>query len=80
MIKKQLKEIVKKETLIMLRDKQTNSSSFFFMPLALIFFMTLAFKGVYADKIYEKQISIVIKTKYKSPKANLLEQKIQSIR
>ena len=29
MIKKQLKEIVKKETLIMLRDKQTNSSSFF---------------------------------------------------
>ena len=77
MIKKQLKEIVKKETLILLRDKQT-LLLLFFMPLALIFFMTLAFKGVYADKIYEKQIPLVIENECNSPKANLLEQKIQS--
>jgi len=35
-IKRQLKEIVKKEMLIMLRDKQT-ILLLFFMPLALIF-------------------------------------------
>ncbi|MGB5217244.1 MAG: ABC transporter permease [Smithella sp.] len=77
MIRRQLKEIVRKETLIMLRDKQT-ILLLFLMPLALIFFMTLAFKGVYADKIYEKQIPLVIENECKSPKANLLEQKIQS--
>ena len=77
MIKRQLKEIVKKEMLIMLRDKQT-ILLLFLMPLALIFFMTLAFKGLYADKIYEKQIPMVIENECNSPKANLLEQKIQS--
>jgi ABC-2 type transport system permease protein len=77
MIKRQLKEIVKKETLIMLRDKQT-ILLLFFIPLALIFFMTLGFKGLYADKIYEKKITTVIENECKSPKANLLEQKIQS--
>ncbi|MFZ3055858.1 MAG: ABC transporter permease [Smithella sp.] len=77
MIKRQLKEIVKKETLIMLRDKQT-ILLLFIMPLALIFFMSLAYKGVYADKIYEKQIPTVIENESKSPKANLLEQKISS--
>jgi len=77
LIKRQLKEIVKKEMLIMLRDKQT-ILLLFFMPLALIFFMTLAYKGVYADKIYEKQIPTVIENESQSPKANLLEQKIQS--
>ena len=77
MIKRQLKEIVKKEMLIMLRDKQT-ILILFFMPLALIFFMTLAYKGVYADKIYEKKITTVIENECKSPKANMLEKKIQS--
>lgn len=74
---RQLKEIVKKEMLIMLRDKQT-ILLLFFMPLALIFFMTLAYKGVYADKIYEKQIPTVIENESKLAKANLLEQKITS--
>ena len=77
MIKRQLFEIVKKEMLIMLRDKQT-ILLLFLMPLALIFFMTLAYKGVYADKIYEKQIPTMIENAGKTPKANLLEQKIAS--
>jgi len=38
--------------------------------------MTLAFKGLYADKIYEKQIPTVIENESNSPKANLLEKKI----
>jgi len=77
LIKRQLSEIVKKEMHIMLRDKQT-ILLLFLMPLALIFFMTLAFKGVYADKIYEKQIPTMIENESKTPKANLLEQKITS--
>lgn len=77
MIRRQLVEIVKKEMLVMLRDKQT-ILLLFIMPLALIFFMSLAYKGVYADKIYEKQIPTIIENESKSPKANLLEQKIQS--
>ena len=77
MIKRQLTEFVKKEMLIMFRDKQT-ILLLFLMPLALIFFMTLALKEVYADKIYERQIPLVIENESKSTKANLLEKKIQS--
>ncbi|MFA5321678.1 MAG: ABC transporter permease [Smithella sp.] len=77
MIIRQLTEFVKKEMLIMLRDKQT-ILLLFLMPLALIFFMTLALKGVYTDKILERQISLVIENESKLPKANLLENKIQS--
>ena len=77
MIKRQLTEFVKKEMLIMFRDKQT-ILLLFLMPLALIFFMTLALQGVYADKIYERQIPLVIENESKLPKANLLEEKIQS--
>jgi len=37
--------------------------------------MTLAFKGVYADKVYERKIPLVIENESRSPKANLLEKK-----
>jgi ABC-2 type transport system permease protein len=77
MIKRQLTKFVEKEMLIMLRDKQT-ILLLFLMPLALIFFMTMALKGVYTDKILERQIPLVIENESKLPKANLLEQKIQS--
>jgi ABC-2 type transport system permease protein len=77
MIKRQLTEFVKKEMLIMFRDKQT-ILLLFLMPLALIFFMTLALKGVYAEKIYERQIPLVIENESKSSKANMLEEKIMS--
>jgi len=77
MIKRQLTEFVKKEMLIMLRDKQT-ILLLFLMPVALIFFMTLALKAVYTDKITERQIQLIIENDSKLPKANLLEEKIQS--
>jgi len=77
MIKRRLTELVKKEILILLRDKQT-ILLLFIMPMALIFFMTLALKGVYSDKISGRQIQTVIENESKSAKANLLEEKIRS--
>lgn len=74
---RQLKELIRKEILILLRDRQT-ILLLFLMPVALILFMTLALKGVYTDKIYERQIQLVIENESKLPKANLLEQKIES--
>jgi ABC-2 type transport system permease protein len=74
---RKLKELIKKEMLILLRDKQT-ILLLFLMPVALIFFITLALKGVYTDKIYERKIPLVIENESKLPKANLLEEKIQS--
>lgn len=79
MVKRQFKESVKKEMLIMLRDKQT-ILLLFVMPLALIFLMTLALKEVYTDKILERRIPVVIDNQSQMPKANLLEQKIESHR
>ncbi len=77
MILRQLKELIKKEMLILFRDKQT-ILLLFFMPVALIFFMTMALKGVYTHSINESQVQMVIENESKSPKANLLEEKIQS--
>jgi ABC-2 type transport system permease protein len=77
MIKRQLTEFVKKEFLIMFRDKQT-ILLLFIMPVALIVFMTLALKGVYTDRINERQIHLAIENESNSPKANLLEEKIKS--
>jgi ABC-2 type transport system permease protein len=74
---RQLRELIRKEILVLLRDKQT-ILLLFLMPVALIFFMTLALKGVYTDKIYERQIQLVIENESKLPKASLLEQKIGS--
>jgi ABC-2 type transport system permease protein len=77
MSERQLKELVKKEIWILLRDKQT-ILLLFVMPVALIFFMTLALKGVYTDKISNRQIQMVVENESKSAKANLLEEKIRS--
>lgn len=79
MTRKQFTASVKKEMLIMLRDRQT-ILLLFVMPLALIFLMTLALKEVYTDKILERQIPVVIENQSKMPKANLLEKKIESHR
>ena len=75
--KRQLKELIKKEILIRVRDKQT-ILLLFLMPIILIFFMTLALKGVYIDKISERQIRVVVENPSRLPKANLLEEKISS--
>ena len=74
---KQLKELIKKEMLILLRDKQT-ILLLFLMPVALIFFLSLAMEGVWADKLTGRKIQLVIENESNSPKANLLEEKIKS--
>lgn len=55
----QLKELIKKEMLILLRDKQT-VLLLFLMPVALIFFLSLAMEGVWADKLTGRKIQLVI--------------------
>jgi ABC-2 type transport system permease protein len=77
MILRQLKELIKKEMLILLRDKQT-ILLLFLMPVALILFLSLAMEGVWADKLTGRKIQMVIENESNSPKANLLEEKIKS--
>jgi ABC-2 type transport system permease protein len=77
LILRQLKELIKKETLILLRDRQT-ILLLFLMPVALILFLSLAMEGVWADKLTERKIQLVIENESNSPKANLLEEKIKS--
>jgi len=77
LILRQLKELIKKEMLIMLRDRQT-ILLLFFMPVALIFFMSLALEGVWTDKLTGRKIQLVIENKSNLPKANLLVEKIKS--
>jgi ABC-2 type transport system permease protein len=74
---KQLKELIKKEMLILLRDRQT-ILLLFLMPVALILFLSLAMEGVWVDKLTERKIQLVIENGSNSPKANLLEEKIKS--
>ncbi len=77
LIFRQLKELIKKEMLILLRDKQT-VLLLFLMPVALIFFLSLAMEGVWADKLTGRKIQLVIQNESESPKANLLAEKIRS--
>jgi len=77
MILRQLKELIKKEMLILLRDKQT-ILLLFLMPVALILFLSLAMEGVWADKLTGRKIQLVVENESNSPKANLLEKKIKS--
>ena len=77
LIFRQLKELIKKEMLILLRDKQT-VLLLFLMPVALILFLSLAMEGVWADKLTGRKIQLVIQNESKTPKANLLEEKIRS--
>ncbi len=77
LILRQLRELIKKEMLILLRDKQT-ILLLFIMPVALILFLSLAMEGVWADKLTGRKIQMVIENESNSPKANLLEEKIKS--
>lgn len=75
MIFKKLKELIRKEILVLLRDRQT-IPILFIMPVALIFFLSLALQGVYQDKLGGRQILLVIENAGRSPKSILLEKKI----
>lgn len=74
---KQLIALIKKEIMILLRDKQT-ILLLFLMPVALILFLSLAMEGVWTDKLTGRKIQLVIENESHSPKANLLEEKIKS--
>lgn len=74
MIFRKLKELMRKELLILLRDRQT-IPLLFIMPLALIFFLSLALQGVYADKVTEQQIALVLESAERTPKSLQLEKK-----
>lgn len=65
---------MRKELLILLRDRQT-IPLLFIMPLALIFFLSLALQGVYADKVTEQQIALVLESAERTPKSLQLEKK-----
>jgi len=69
--------LIRKEILVLLRDRQT-IPILFIMPVALIFFLSLALQGVYTEKITGQKISIVIETAGRSPKSSLLEKKISA--
>lgn len=73
---KKLKELIRKELLILLRDRQT-IPLLFLMPVALIFFLSLALQGVYMDKVTGRQISLVLENSGRAPKAVQLEKKIK---
>ncbi len=77
LIFRQLKELIRKEILILIRDRQT-VMLLFLMPVALIFFLSLALEGVWTDKLTGRKIQIVVKNESHSAKANLLEEKIKS--
>lgn len=76
-MRRQLLELIRKEILILLRDRQT-VLLLFLMPVALILFLSLAMEGVWADKMTGRKIQLVVKNESGSPKANLLEAKIKS--
>ncbi len=77
MIFRQLKELIIKEMLLLLRDRQT-ILLLFLMPVALILFLSLAMEGVWTDKLTGRKIQLVVENKSNSPKANLLAEKTKS--
>ena len=74
---RKLTELIRKEILVLLRERQT-IPILFVMPVALIFFLSLALQGVYADKLTGRQILLVIENASHTPKASLLEKKISA--
>jgi ABC-2 type transport system permease protein len=74
---RKLKELIRKEILVLLRDRQT-IPILFVMPAALIFFLSLALQGVYTEKVTGQHISVVIETAGRSPKSALLTKKISA--
>ncbi len=77
LIFRQLKELIRKELLVLLRDRQT-IPLLFLMPVALIFFLSLALQSVYVDKVTGQPISLVLENAGRDPKALQLEGKIGS--
>ena len=74
---RKLKELIRKELLVLLRDRQT-VLLLFLMPVALILFLSLAMEGVWTDKLTGRKIQLVVENESNSPKANLLEEKTKS--
>jgi len=74
---RKLTALIRKEILILLRDRQT-IPVLFLMPVALIFFLSLAVQGIYTEKITGQRITVVIETAGGSPKAALLAGKISA--
>jgi ABC-2 type transport system permease protein len=74
---RKLTELIRKEMLILLRERQT-IPILFIMPMALIFFLSLALQGVYMDKLTGRRILLVIEKASPTPTADLLEKKISS--
>ena len=74
---RRFKELFRKEILVLLRDRQT-ILLLFFMPAALIFFLSLAVGGIYSDVMVGRKVQIVVENQSGLPKANLLEEKIKS--
>lgn len=72
---RKLIELIRKEMLVLLRERQT-IPILFVMPVALIFFLSLALQGVYTEKVTGQQITVVIETAGNSPKSALLARKI----
>jgi ABC-2 type transport system permease protein len=70
-------ELVRKEMLVLIRDRQT-ILLLLLMPVALIFFMSLALEGVWADKLVGRKIPMVVDNQSRSPQANRLEGKIKA--
>jgi ABC-2 type transport system permease protein len=77
LIFKKIKELIRKEILVLLRDRQT-IPILFIMPVALIFFMSLALQGVYIDKVTGHKIVLVLENASNTPQAILLEKKINT--
>jgi ABC-2 type transport system permease protein len=74
-IRRQLKELFRKEMLVLLRDRQT-ILLLFLMPVALIFFLSLAMKGVYIDKVTGQKVMVVVENASLSPKSLKLEERL----
>ncbi|MGV8057129.1 MAG: ABC transporter permease [Smithellaceae bacterium] len=72
---RKLKELIRKELLVLLRDRQT-IPLLFLMPVALIFFLSLALQDVYVDKVTGQRILLVLENASHAPKALQLENKI----
>jgi len=74
---RKLTALIRKEMIILLRERQT-IPLLFIMPMALIFFLSLALQGVYMDKLTGRQILLIIENESHQPTANLLEQRISA--
>ncbi len=70
-----IRELFRKEMLLAARDRQT-LLLLFVMPVALIFFLSLALKGVYVDKVIGQPVAVVIEQEAASAKSDRLAARI----